>query len=159
MKYQGIDTNDMDAGEAFELLEKLGCDEDPIKFRGTEMTPRDIYYEMDIDGKVYRLEGVVPASQVRIGFYGDLPLGQRTAKKRSGWRPNSNLKQMVEDRIRLKRSQHPKRDPYDSMNTRELREACEHEVFQILGIVRAARSRGRLVELAKILKVPTDEED
>ena len=155
MKYQGIDTKDMDAEEAFQLLENLGSADDPIKFRGKEMTPNDLYYEDGVGECSRRLEPCLRPGQIRIGFYGDIPRGQDKGVG-FGWRPNSTLKQMVEDRIRLKERDRHQPDGYDSMDTRELREACERKLFQWLGSIRSC-PRKNLTDFAGILGVEKDE--
>ena len=75
----------MNIREAVDILEHLYSSQDPIMYRGEDMTPEDLSYYLNEH---------LPASEVRISYYG----GDDYHKWRHG-----TLSGMVNDRRRLMR--------------------------------------------------------
>ena len=66
-----IKVKSLDVGLALQLLDDLGSSEDPIFFRGKEITPNDFFYNdnsFSIGDKF--IDVYTKASQVRIKYWG-----------------------------------------------------------------------------------------
>jgi len=77
----------MSLENAVAALERLASDEDPIRYRGADTTPRDL---ADL------LNPQLPASSVRIGYYSE-----------HGYVRNGTVSGMVKDRERLMKKEGP----------------------------------------------------
>jgi len=74
----------LDISEAIGILESIGCDQDPILWRGIEQTPTEIVLELMLS---------VKASKIRISYWNQL-----------GILVKGSLYSMVKDRLGLQKS-------------------------------------------------------
>ena len=132
MIYRGTDTTKMDAWEAIQLLDSdLGSGQDPITYRGDEMTPMDLGYKVS----------TTPAQQCRISYFGDVDGKCKLIR-------GGTLKRMVEDRIELRLGRY--KEEHAELPIRALRQHVESKFWPLLTIIRGA-CRSDLARINKAL--------